>query len=79
MSRKVVWSKYALQDYSQNIDYLIQEWSLSDAKEFVDNVGDIIRIITKMPESSPFPIIKISERLLCANKLLCHTSLIHLK
>jgi plasmid stabilization system protein ParE len=50
---KVIWSKFAVKDYSQNVDYLLKEWTLTDAQEFANNAENIINIISKMPESFP--------------------------
>jgi len=36
--RAVLWNKLARQDYFENIDYLLQNWSEKEAQKFIDEV-----------------------------------------
>ena len=40
--RTITWSEEAEVDYAENIDYLLKEWTLQDAEEFVTKVEDVI-------------------------------------
>jgi plasmid stabilization system protein ParE len=53
MKKKIIWSDEAKADYTSNVDYLLQEWSIQDAQEFVDNVNDIISVLDQMPDMFP--------------------------
>jgi plasmid stabilization system protein ParE len=50
---QIVWSDDALIDYHQNIDYLLKEWSVQVALEFVEDVETTIKLITDFPELFP--------------------------
>jgi plasmid stabilization system protein ParE len=43
--RAVRWNKLARQDYLENIDYLLQNWSEKEAQKFIDEVFEIERIL----------------------------------
>jgi hypothetical protein len=45
--RKVYWNKMAKQDYFDNIDYLLKDWSEKKAQEFIDEVYEIEFILKK--------------------------------
>lgn len=53
MGLTISWSPEAIDDYTTNIDYLLKEWSYTEAEEFVDNTTEIIYIIALMPEIFP--------------------------
>lgn len=53
MGLTISWSPEAIDDYAANIDYLLKEWSLKDAEEFLDNAAETIHIISLMPEAFP--------------------------
>lgn len=36
--RQIIWSEDAETDYEQNLDYLLERWSVKEAEEFVDKV-----------------------------------------
>ena len=66
MKRKIVWSDEAEEDYSDNIDSLLADWSLNEAKEFIDEANNVIRIITVQPECFPLSDYKkIRKALIC--------------
>jgi len=66
MPRKIIWSEEAEFDYASNIDYLLEEWSEKEAREFVDNASQIIEMIRKMPEAFPISDYKgIRKALVC--------------
>ncbi len=39
--RTVYWNKLAKQDYFENIDFLLKEWSVAQAQNFIDEVYEI--------------------------------------
>jgi len=43
--RAVRWNKLARQDYFENIDYLLQNWSEKEAQKFIDEVFEIERML----------------------------------
>jgi len=51
--KKIVWSADAVDDYEQNIDYLLDEWGVKETQEFIDEVKEILETISKMPELFP--------------------------
>ena len=51
--RKIIWSAEAKSDYESNIDYLLKEWSVKDAREFVDQAETVLSNLQKMPEMFP--------------------------
>lgn len=66
MKRKIIWSDEAVSDYSSNIDYLLDKWSLKEAQEFVDNAAQVINILEKHPEAFPLSDYKkVRKALIC--------------
>lgn len=53
MGLTISWSTEAIADYASNVDYLLTDWSFKDAEEFVNNAGEIINLISQMPEAFP--------------------------
>ncbi len=49
----IIWSDKAKEDYEQNINYLVSDWSVKDAVEFVDNVNTILQNLPDFPEMFP--------------------------
>jgi len=45
--RKVIWNPLAREDYFQNIDYLLREWTEKEAQTFIDKVSDILFLLNK--------------------------------
>jgi len=43
--RVVRWNKLARQDYFENIDYLLLNWSEKEAQKFIDEVFEIERML----------------------------------
>jgi len=43
--RQVIWNRLAKEDYYDNIDYLLKEWSEKEAQHFIDLVDEIIFIL----------------------------------
>ena len=50
---QVIWSDEAIEDYHQNIDYLLKNWSVKVALEFTEDVEAIIQLIKAHPELYP--------------------------
>ena len=40
--RKIIWTNEAESDYSANIDYLLKEWTISEAEEFISKAEEIL-------------------------------------
>jgi plasmid stabilization system protein ParE len=51
MMYKVIWSEPAKDDYWQNIDYLLENWTEIVAIKFIEAVERNLRIIAKDPRS----------------------------
>ena len=45
--RKIHWNKLAKLDYYENIDYLLNKWTISDTQEFIDTVFKTEFILSK--------------------------------
>jgi len=66
MPRRIIWSEEAEADYSNNINYLLQNWSVNDAREFIDKATNVILIIKNMPEAFPISDYKkVRKALIC--------------
>ncbi|MEQ8417878.1 MAG: type II toxin-antitoxin system RelE/ParE family toxin [Imperialibacter sp.] len=50
---KVVWSEDAVNDYHQNIEYLLEERPVRSAANFIEEVDAVIELIKKWPEIYP--------------------------
>jgi plasmid stabilization system protein ParE len=50
---RVVWSADAVNDYHQNIEYLLEEWPVMSAANFIEEVDAVIELIKKWPEIYP--------------------------
>ena len=40
--RKIIWTNEAESDYSANIDYLLKEWTISEAEEFINKAEELL-------------------------------------
>jgi plasmid stabilization system protein ParE len=47
----LIWSNPAKEDYWQNIDFLISNWSLPVAKKFITTVDKFLEIIQNHPKT----------------------------
>jgi len=45
------WSDLAKEDYWKNIDYLIEEWTVDAAANFIAKVDEYLNIISKNPKT----------------------------
>lgn len=45
--RRIIWNEFARQDFYQNIDYLLKEWSEKEAQAFIDKVFDVLYALEK--------------------------------
>ncbi len=43
--RSIHWNRLAILDYNNNIDYLLENWSVSEAQVFIDEVDEIIDVL----------------------------------
>jgi len=51
--RSINWSEVSYEDYHQNIDYLLSEWSEKSAKKFIDEVERTLELLVKNPKMYP--------------------------
>jgi len=47
--RNIIWSDEAKSDYDNNICFLLEKWSITEAQEFVDEVSVILKNLPTMP------------------------------
>ena len=40
--KKIIWNELAKIDYHDNIDYLLKEWTIDEAKIFIDEVEEVL-------------------------------------
>ena len=40
--RAIIWAKEAEFDYSANIDYLLKEWTINEALEFINKAEELL-------------------------------------
>lgn len=40
--RKIIWTNEAESDYSDNIDYLLKEWTIIEAEEFINKAEELL-------------------------------------
>ncbi len=45
--RQIKWNKLARDDYFDNIDFLLKNWSEIEAQNFIDEVDEVIFILRK--------------------------------
>jgi plasmid stabilization system protein ParE len=45
--RQIKWNKLARDEYFDNIDYLLKNWSEIEAQNFIDEVDEVIFILRK--------------------------------
>ena len=50
---QIIWSEEAKEDYHQNIDYLLSEWSEKSASEFIEEVDTVLELIKTYPKIYP--------------------------
>ena len=50
---QVIWSDDAVEDYFQNIDYLLTEWPENVASDFIVKVETLIKLIIRHPALFP--------------------------
>jgi plasmid stabilization system protein ParE len=46
---QIIWKDTAKQDYWQNIDYLLERWTATEAENFIQTVEEHLNIIKKKP------------------------------
>ena len=47
----ILWSNPAKNDYWNNIDFLLEEWSEKEAKNFISEVNRVLKLISKNPKT----------------------------
>jgi plasmid stabilization system protein ParE len=48
---KVSWSAQAKKDYYKVLDYLHENWSANEVKNFIDKAEEVIKVIQKHPQT----------------------------
>ena len=54
MAKEVVLSELASEDYEQIVDYLVSDWSIEIAIDFIDRLNKVRVILAERPELYPF-------------------------
>ncbi len=49
MALQIEWTKNALQDYEQVVNYLLKEWSIKAAADFINKVEDRVYNLSLLP------------------------------
>jgi plasmid stabilization system protein ParE len=49
MALQIEWTLHALEDYSQIVDYLVKEWSLKVAADFINNLEERVQNLSSFP------------------------------
>lgn len=70
----IIWTGQARHTYDTVIAYLLDEWTVKEAQEFVDSVKEMERQIKKFPSSAP---ISDTKRYLRKAVLGKHNSLVY--
>lgn len=47
----IIWSDPAKKDYWNNIDYLLEEWTVNEVEHFTQETQRVINIISKKPKT----------------------------
>lgn len=50
----IIWTEEAYKNYNQNIDYLLDVWGIPPTLNFINEVDNIIQIISDNPEIGVF-------------------------
>jgi plasmid stabilization system protein ParE len=45
--KKIIWNELTKIDYHENIDYLLKEWTVDEAKTFINEVEEVFLILKK--------------------------------
>lgn len=54
MSKVVIWSPLAENDFDLILDYLQQEWNVDVSRKFIDKTEKILNFIIQNPSQYPF-------------------------
>lgn len=54
MSKVVIWSPLAENDFDLILDYLQQEWNVDVSRKFIDKIEKILNFIIQNPSQYPF-------------------------
>ena len=49
MALQIEWTLHAIKDYNQVVDYLLKEWSLEVAADFINNVEERVQNLSSFP------------------------------
>ena len=49
MALQIVWTLHAEEDYRQVVDYLLKEWSLKVAADFINNLEERVQNLSSFP------------------------------
>jgi len=59
---QIVWSADAVEDYHQNIEYLLSNWSEKSATDFIEEVESLLDLLQKWPNLFPLSEYKFIRR-----------------
>ena len=48
---QIIWKDTAERDYLQNIDYLLERWTVTEAENFIRKVDEFLAIIESKPKT----------------------------
>lgn len=48
---QIIWTDTAEQDYLQNIDYLLERWTVKETENFIQKVDEFLAIIESKPKT----------------------------
>ena len=53
--RIIIWTNEAEPDYSANIDYLLKEWTISEAEEFINKAENFYTTLRQVKLNAKLP------------------------
>ena len=48
---QIIWKDTAKEDYWQNIDYLLEQWTAKEAESFIQTVDEYLELIKQNPKT----------------------------
>ena len=50
---QIIWTQEAKQDYLENIEYLLEKWTEKSARNFINEVDDVLELLQINPKLFP--------------------------
>ena len=47
---QIIWTQEAKQDYLENIEYLLEKWTEKSARNFINEVDDVLELLQINPK-----------------------------